>query len=511
MLFFDPPPTNLFHTGEGEHTLPTFADRISLQLGGNNNANDDFDTFGFRKVAVILTGKGLYSIDMKPTSDAPEVIFDHILSEGSTGHKIFKLNAREVLLLSSFEVSGGERVMGEFIEVKTGRVVRSIETEVEGGVDKVYSFDVGSSTGNVIAFHTKNDRVQVFNVNDEDVKNFVDFAKSGEGVFTHSVKSRGLDSFMVDVDREVSPGVFPTINVGAVAFDESEKIVSTHYPEREKIESPATILGDDSLLLKYLNPNMIVVITETKGEDLHLIEEEGSDSFYRLKNSVSGGGGKTPLGATEEPSIESTQYTPSSSNPVSSLLFVNLIDSISGSLLHRIALADAVNPAPKLSLPVVISENWIIYAYYNTKTKRQEISALTLYEGMVEKNSITPFKSIEQEKKFSSFTAAKPIVLKKSFTYPKNIIGLGVSKTRGGIAGKMILMGLTSGQVVGMDRRMLDPRRPIASPKMEEKMEGLMQYNSVLPFIAQTVVSYTQVVEGAVRMSCAETNLESTR
>jgi len=160
---------------------------------------------------------------------------------------------------------------------------------------------------------------------------------------------------------------------------------------------------------------------------------------------------------------------------------------------------------------VVISENWIIYAYYNTKTKRQEISALTLYEGMVEKNSITPFKSIEQEKKFSSFTAAKPIVLKKSFTYPKNIIGLGVSKTRGGIAGKMILMGLTSGQVVGMDRRMLDPRRPIASPKMEEKMEGLMQYNSVLPFIAQTVVSYTQVVEGAVRMSCAETNLESTR
>ena len=73
----------------------------------------------------------------------------------------------------------------------------------------------------------------------------------------------------------------------------------------------------------------------------------------------------------------------------------------------------------------------------------------------------------------------------------------------------MILMSLTSDQVVGIDRRMLEPRRPFAAPKDEEKMEGLSQYQPILPFFPQSVVSYTQVVAGAVGLSCVETNLES--
>eukprot|EP00957_Ditylum_brightwellii_P009099 687970-Ditylum_brightwellii.AAC.1 len=65
-----------------------------------------------------------------------------------------------------------------------------------------------------------------------------------------------------------------------ITFNPStEEIVNVVYPQRgEVIQSPASILGSDSLLLKYLNPHLAVVVTVVTDE---LMADVGNN-FYKV-------------------------------------------------------------------------------------------------------------------------------------------------------------------------------------------------------------------------------------
>jgi len=88
----------------------------------------------------------------------------------------------------------------------------------------------------------------------------------------------------------------------------------------EKVNSPAEILGDDSLLLKYLNPHLVAVVTE---------------------------------GALA---------APNNASDASTALYVSLVDTVSARVLHRVQHVTASGPAS-----IVMSENWVVYSYWNTK------------------------------------------------------------------------------------------------------------------------------------------------
>jgi hypothetical protein len=80
--------------------------------------------------------------------------------------------------------------------------------------------------------------------------------------------------------------------------------------------SRTTILGDDNVLLNYINPNLMVVCTLAQ----------------------------------------------SSEAPEDSKLYVNLVDVISGKLLHRIVHDNAVGPVRG-----VIVDNFVLVAFWNNK------------------------------------------------------------------------------------------------------------------------------------------------
>ena len=40
----------------------------------------------------------------------------------------------------------------------------------------------------------------------------------------------------------------------------------------------------------------------------------------------------------------------------------------------------------------MISENWVLYSYWNAKAKRTEIGVLALFEGMMGPYDLNPFK-----------------------------------------------------------------------------------------------------------------------
>jgi len=213
---------------------------------------------------------------------------------------------------------------------------------------------------------------------------------------------------------------------------------------------------------------------------------------------------KKPLGVTNPGDSTTAKHQPSTSN-----LFINVVDSVSSKILFRNSHSHASSTDP---IPVIISENWIIYAYFNTETKRTDIGVLTLHEGMIDKYGITAFHSqVEQELQFSSFSSEKPIVLSKVYNLgqPKAVTTLGITQSARGISSKHVLFALGSSQILSVDRRWLDPRRPSGEPKKSEKIEGLQRYSPIIPMIPQFTSSYTLTVEGVKFISTTPVHVES--
>ena len=89
------------------------------------------------------------------------------------------------------------------------------------------------------------------------------------------------------------------------------------------------------------------------------------------------------------------------------------------------------------------------------------------------------------------------------------VAAIGVTVTHRGISGHRLLMAGVDGQVYGIDRKTLDPRRPVGELKDSEKKEGLMQYSEFIPMITFMSLSYNQTLEDVKGIVTAPTDLES--
>lgn len=358
-------------------------------------------------------------------------------------------------------------------------------------------------------------------------------AASTNGLFVHTLDKETGEFHAFRVSREADaeemeqPQFEPTaklVTVGTTIFDPSnEKIVNVVYPRRgEVIQSPSTVLGDDALLLKYLNPHLMVVVTEATRSFLSdLAVSDGSDSdksgdaFYNAlaggQYSGSSGQKRKPLGASKPGGDASA----SSTNSATPSLFITLVDTISGQILyrashsHRAVESDIVEGAASSKVPVVINENWIVYSFFNQRTRRTDVGVLTLHEGMIDKNGITAFSAPEQELSFSSLESAKPIILSKTYGLAKTVTALGVTATKAGISSKQFLFATSNDQVISIDRRILDPRRPNGELKESEKMEGLMRYSPLLPIMPMKTPSHVYEVSSVESIASTSVNVES--
>lgn len=319
-------------------------------------------------------------------------------------------------------------------------------------------------------------------------------ASSPNGMYTHYInkESSKLESYQI----ASYGGSFVPRQVGRTSFA-GERIVRVAYPMRDEVvQSMSAILGDNSLLLKYLNPHIAVVIT---------MADDDNTSPSSLVASIEKGQGlakRKPAGAGD-----TATSTESISNDTPNM-FVNVVDTVSGRVLHR---ASHANADPARNVVALISENWIIYSYVNARTRRTEIGVLTLHEGMIDSTGISLFTSPEQTTTFSSFDArqSKPVVLSKTYTYPKFITALGVTATRGGISSRNILIASDDGKITSVNRLMLETRRPMGQVKEAEKQEGLVPYNELIMQVPFAAISRNLTIESVSAVVSAPTALES--
>jgi hypothetical protein len=302
---------------------------------------------------------------------------------------------------------------------------------------------------------------------DKEVRDVIEqhMSATTNGLFTHVIDKQQskLEAFQVSKTPE---GSFSAKRVGQTTFS-GEKVVSVTYPVRDEVvQSMSTVLGDDSLLLKYINPHMAVIITMSEKEPTEasqlasaLTKKQGNAKKRKPAGvGVGAGAGEAAADITVEHELPN--------------MFVNVVDTVSGRVLHR---ASHVQVDSKSPVSALISENWILYTFINQKTRRTELGVLTLHEGMIDSKGLTLFTSPEQTTSFSSFDAreSKPVVLAKTYTYPKAVTALGATSTRGGISSRRILIASVDGKVTAIDRKLLETRRPMGEVKPAEKIEGL--------------------------------------
>lgn len=445
--------------------------------------------FGFVKTAVLLTGTAIHGMDttgdnraqVKYSIDLPLDAVSHKLVYGGANAKEISngihgpFHFADVLSLSMYP----SKVEWTCFEGNTGETRRSASLSLASPVAQIVPFTRSSGCDQAALLLLQDGSMAVV---PEDA---VDDAKAlaAGSLHAHVLEESSLEARSITAD-------LTSMTVGSVSFP-GETVVATAYPSRDDIaHMPCSVLGDESLLLKYINPHIAVVMTAGTANAVDPL----------VKSSRKKDGKRKPTGAGDSTVDSGDENVPN--------LFVNVVDTVSGRVLHRVSHANALlSPKPS----IVISENWVYYTFANERTRRSELGVLSLYEGMIDSKGLTAFSSPEQSETFSSLDArdSKPVVLAKSFSLKTPVTALGVTSTREGISARKLVLAGTDGRIVAVDRKMIEPRRPVGQLKDYEKKEKLVQYTELVPVISYMALSYDKTVEGVSQIVTSPTHLES--
>jgi hypothetical protein len=239
-------------------------------------------------------------------------------------------------------------------------------------------------------------------------------------------------------------------------------IQATARPAHDPVASIGKVLGNRSVLYKYLNPNLVLVTAvDTVGH---------TAGFY-------------------------------------------LLDAVSGKILH-----EAVQVGVDANQPIAstISENWFAYSFYGeasdeSSAKGYQLVTSELYESDIA-NDRGPLDAAGNYSSVHGDSLPLPHVVSQSFMIPEPISHMAVTQTRQGITTRQLLCTLPfSNSIVGIPRPVLDPRRPVGrDPTSSEAEEGLFRYAPFLDFDGRWYLTHARDVAGIKTVLSQPTLLEST-
>lgn len=186
------------------------------------------------------------------------------------------------------------------------------------------------------------------------------------------------------------------------------------------------------------------------------------------------------------------------------MLFVYLLDTVSGVVHYRGS--HALNDKEAMELPMSCTQfdNVVAYSFWNdmAESKHTQLVVLELFESS-EPNVRTDSPSS------SSFSSCRAHVESIAFTLPRPVTSLGFTRTLASISTRSLLVGFAGHQFMEISRRILDTRRPIKASN-EDKEEGLVQYQPHIPIIPSNVLTYDKHIFGIDNIESVPSNLEST-
>ncbi|WOL17489.1 ER membrane protein complex subunit 1 [Canna indica] len=276
----------------------------------------------------------------------------------------------------------------------------------------------------------------------------------------YSLESRELNTY--------DEYVFRTKQLWSIVFpSESEKIIATATRKmNEVVHTQAKVTADD-VMYKYISKNILFVAT--------------------VSPKAAGNIG--------------------SAAPEEACLFAYLIDTVSGRILHRVSHQGAQGP-----VNAVVSENWVVYHYFNLRAHRYEMSVVEIYDQSRADNKDV-WKLVLGKHNLtapvSSYTRPDVMVKSQSYFFTHSVKSISVTSTAKGITSKQLLIGTIGDQVLALDKRFLDPRRSV-NPTQSEKEEGIIPLTDSLPIVPQSYITHSLQVEGLRTIVTTPAKLEST-
>ena len=239
----------------------------------------------------------------------------------------------------------------------------------------------------------------------------------------------------------VSSGVGPFRHTPTWSFvlpPEREELVHLSVKNsRDSIYANARVLSDRSVLYKYLNPHLAVLVTESRNE--------------------------------RKPCVG-----------------VYVLDGVSGRVVHQLHHANA-----RSTVPPILAENWLAYQLVNLKEKRQELAVLEMYEGKVLNNATA----------WTSFSNVNVIFLSHSFILPGELYSMAVTSTHRGITPKDIILGFSNGQLFSLPKSFVEPKLPRElssapspdpprppSPQIPMSYQRVINYNKSIDRLREIIV-----------------------
>ncbi|KAJ3255102.1 hypothetical protein HK103_006645 [Boothiomyces macroporosus] len=288
-----------------------------------------------------------------------------------------------------------------------------------------------------------------------------EFSKVAGSIYFFNQEGNRLTGYIGGEELE---STFSSVKTWSFSLSPPEKIVRIAKADFNTVASLGRVLGDRSVLYKYLNPNLVAILTlsETKSES--------ATSLY-------------------------------------------LLDSVSGTLHHKVTSYGTGNLEDDMHL--LFCENFVIYTYWNygpskvknatlaVNSQHYEIAVLELYESSNSNNRV-------ESSVFSSFHNTTFDYIAQTFISAHAISSIGVTRTLAGITSREIIFGLKQGMLLGASRKILDPRRPRHNPTSYDKEEQLYPYHPIVGNNPKDALSYNLQVLNPTTIISKETLLEST-
>ncbi|KAK8074895.1 hypothetical protein PG997_009558 [Apiospora hydei] len=425
-----------------------------LQGGAKDSATLTRDSFGLNKLIVLATKRGkLYGLD---AGNHGRIVWSKSASEtpSTLPWDVKSIHADDVKGLIT--VRGAD---GEFIIVKSD-TGKTVETMGPGLWPPVQSVAVVDSAAGPWLLPIGID------------------GKIGEVPLAYAPKQ----TVVVRAGNELKGITFQpqgeqAVEVPAWVFSPSGKQKIVHIATRsphDPIASVGRVLGDRSVLYKYLNPNTLVVA------------------------------------GIDEASSTMTLY---------------LLDSVSGEVLTS-STHQGVDPNKDISC--AITENWFAcsffgqYAVRHSETqsvKGYQLAITDLYESEVSNDRGPLGEALGEDAKFSPLDPIEqptgpviPSAVSKTFMLSGPITSLAVTQTRQGITSRQLLAFASgSHSITGIPRMVIDPRRVVGrDPTPAELEEGLSKYTPLVELDPRFMITHERDVIGVKEIITAPANLEST-
>lgn len=428
-----------------------------------------YDTYGFRKLAIVLTRSNLLAAI---NTQSGSIAWTRYIHEGR-GVQISRYGPPEttrtgelILLLVKAQLPNqhGNKTKAVILESSRGVAAQPTE-EFNGELEHAIELNQQQQQRvrkNMLLVTTEG-LAYPFPYNES---NNAD-AHVNNGVYYYTIdrQRNAVDGHMLrGFANDQHKGYNSTLVWRIQPHVEEGKLATSAAKRRgDALGSAVRVTGDRAMLYRHTNPNIVFVAT------------------------------------TSDSTVES-----------------RLFDAAAGRVLYRARHSNAHGPVCAL-----MADNWVVYSYWDSKASECTISVLEMYdegerkhqESRVVRAALRAARGLgvgEQDRLASSKEVTQLKVLGQSYFLPQCARAIGVTQTLRGITPRQVLVAQASDQIIAVDKKLLDPRRPTAKPTQTEKDEGLLQYTEHLPLSGKAFLAEGAPVRRVESIETGVTHVEST-